>query len=222
MISSYRLGDLVLLTLTKQEQDEILEEHPDSIGAKYILEKRNNNSIGRKYNLKKRNNYLSNNNINININIDIITKIVLENIEQKLHLLPNDITESTVIHLRLGDVIAGNEQHEKSKRPLDVNYIKSLVANDINKKYIIGKCFFAKPSSTNYEECIYLSNKYLHDVIDKLEAEHFNSGNPDIDLYCAIKSKIFIQGKGFFSKLIVEIRKKLNLICIETKTHNAL
>jgi hypothetical protein len=53
-----------------------------------------------------------------------------------------------------------------------------------------------------------------------LRAEYFDSGNADIDLYCAVKSKIFIQGKGYFSKLIVEIRKRLNLYCIETAVHD--
>ena len=57
-------------------------------------------------------------------------------------------------------------------------------------------------------------------VITELQAEYFDSGNADIDLYCAIKSKIFIQGKGYFSKLIVEIRKRLNLYCIETAVHD--
>jgi hypothetical protein len=52
--------------------------------------------------------------------------------------------------------------------------------------------------------------------MDEVNGEHFDSGNADIDLYCAIKSKIFIQGKGYFSKLIVEIRNKLNLINVET------
>jgi hypothetical protein len=200
MISSYRLGDLVLLNcLNQNEQNDILREHPHSIGSKYILEKRNSNSCD---------------------NIDLITKIVMENIEQNLELLPKNITESTLIHLRLGDVVAGNEWHEKAKRPLEIDYIKSLLADDINPKYVIGKCFFAKPSSTNYEECIHLSNEYLHNVINELQAEHFNSGNADIDLYCAIKSKIFVQGRGFFSKLIVEIRKKLNLNSIETLVQN--
>ena len=196
MISSYRLGDLVLLNI---DGNDILREHPNSIASKYILEKRNNNGCN---------------------NIDLITKIVMENIEQNMDLLPKNITESTLIHLRLGDVVAGNEWHEKAKRPLKVDYIKSLVANDTNPKYVIGKCFFAKPSSTNYEECIHLSNEYLQNVINELHAEHFNSGNPDVDLYCAIKSKLFIQGRGFFSKLIVEIRKKLNLINIETSVHD--
>ena len=40
MISSYRLGDLILLTLQQYEQDLILKEHPDSFGSKYILEKK--------------------------------------------------------------------------------------------------------------------------------------------------------------------------------------
>ena len=140
----------------------------------------------------------------------------MKHIEQNLEFLPKNITESTLIHLRLGDVVAGNKDHEKAKRPLEVDYIKSLVANDTNPKYVIGKCFFAKPSSTNYEEYINLSNKYLQNVINELQAEHFDSGNADIDLCCAVKSKLFIQGRGFFSKLIVEIRKKLNLNSIET------
>ena len=196
MISSYRLGDLVFLNcLSENEKNEILTDYPNSIGSKYILEKRKNHNIN---------------------NIDLITKIVMENIEQNLDLLPKNITESTLIHLRLGDVVAGNERHEKLKRPLEVDYIKSLVTNDTNPKYVIGKCFFAKPSSKNYKECINLSNEYLHKVLNELEAEHFNSGNADVDLYCAVKSKLFIQGRGYFSKLIVEIRKKLNLSCIET------
>ncbi len=203
MISSYRLGDLVLLQLNDEEKNEMLSEYPESIGSKYIIKKRENGNVGGDAG-----------------NIDLITQIVMDNIEKYSHLLPKNITESTVIHLRLGDVIAGNEWHEKTKRPLETSYLKSLVAEDINPKYVIGKCFFAKTSSKNYEECIAASNEYLHNVITELQAEYFDSGNADIDLYCAVKSKIFIQGKGYFSKLIAEIRKKLNLYCIETAVHN--
>jgi len=199
MISSYRLGDLVFLDLEENEKNEILMEHPNSIGSKYILEKRNNTSCN---------------------NIDLITKIIMEQIEENLHFLPKNITDSTLIHLRLGDVVAGNEWHEKIKRPLEVDYIKSLVSNDNNPKYVIGKCFFARPSSTNYEECINKSNEYLHNVVNELQAEYFNSGNADIDLCCGVKSKLFVQGRGYFSKLIVEIRKKLNLSSIETSSHD--
>ena len=59
MISSYRLGDLVLLGLQENEMNEILREHPNSIGSKYILEKRNNTHCN---------------------NIDLITEIVMEHI----------------------------------------------------------------------------------------------------------------------------------------------
>ena len=97
MISSYRLGDLVLVNLEENEKNKILMEHPNSIGSKYILEKRNDTHCN---------------------NIDLITKIVMEHIEQNLEFLPKNITDSTLIHLRLGDVIAGNEWHEKIKRPL--------------------------------------------------------------------------------------------------------
>ena len=199
LVSSYRLGDLVLLELSEYDKFKILVEHPNSIGSKYILEKTRNVSGD---------------------NMDIITKIVLETMNTYLDFLPRDIVDSTVIHLRLGDVIAGNEWHEKLKRPLDVDFIKSLVVNDTNKKYVIGKCFFAETSSRNYEQCIRVSNHYLKNVIDEIQGEHFNSGNSDIDLCCAVKSKLFIQGKGYFSKLIVEIRKRLNLPSIETNTHD--
>ena len=39
MLSSYRLGDLVLLQLSEDEKNEILIEHPNSIGSDYIMEK---------------------------------------------------------------------------------------------------------------------------------------------------------------------------------------
>ncbi len=105
MISSYRLGDLILLNLQPHEQEESLKDNPDSFGSKYILETRKNNNCN---------------------NIDIITKIVLEYIDQNMVL-------------------------------------KLLLKKNIRKTYVIGKSFFASTSSTNYEECITLSNKYLID-----------------------------------------------------------
>lgn len=195
MISSYRLGDLVLLSLSTTEQNDILTDYPNSLGSKFILEKRKNNR---------------------NHNIDIITELVLKDMERHIDLFPRNISESTLIHLRLGDVVGGNEWHEKLKRPLGIDILKSSVVDNSAPIFVIGKCFFAKPSSTNYEECIHLSNEYLRDVMNEFGAEHFDSGDADIDLCCAVKSKVFIQGKGYYSKLIVEIRKKLNLMSIET------
>jgi len=206
MISSYRLGDLILLdNLNSNEIEKLLKEHPDSFGSKYILEKKNNNNCS-----------------NCS-NIDIITKIVMEYIDKNIELLPKDISESIVIHLRLGDAVGGNEWYELAKRPLSIDYLKqSLDQNNQNnrKKYVIGKCHFGTPGSPNIEESIILSNKYLKDVINEFEAEHFNSGNADLDLCCAVKSKLFIQGKGYYSQLIVDIRNKLNLESITTETND--
>ena len=125
MRSSYRLGDLVFLNLEEHNKSKILFEYPNSIASRFIKEKNNN--------------------------IDIITKIILNYIEEVSHLLPKDIEESTVIHLRLGDVIAGNKWHERQKRPLEINYLKSLIENDTNPKYVIGRCLFADTSSNNFE-----------------------------------------------------------------------
>jgi hypothetical protein len=194
MISCYRLGDLVLLdNLNENEKNEILNEHPESIGSQYILEKNNNNGKN---------------------NIDIITNIVLKNIEKNIDILPQNINDSTVVHLRLGDVVGGNEFHEKLKRPLSILELKNKIPN--NKIYVIGKCFFAKQSSTNYEECKNLSDEYLSSVLKNLNAEYFDGKNADIDLCCAIKAKYFVQGRGYFSNLIVKIRDKLNLESIKT------
>jgi hypothetical protein len=58
-----------------------------------------------------------------------------------MELLPKDVSESIVIHLRLGDVVAGNVLHEQSKRPLSIDYLKLLLKKNIGKKYLIGKSF---------------------------------------------------------------------------------
>ncbi len=86
----------------------------------------------------------------------------------------------------------------------------------INEKiYIIGKCFFAKTSSNNYQECIEKSNEYLNDVILNFNGNYLDMGNADMDLLAGIICKTFIQGKGYFSKLILEIRKLLDKTSIE-------
>ena len=86
-VSSYRLGDLILLNISEHEKNELSTDYPNSIGSKYLVEKNKN---------KKKNDYTT--------NIDIVTKIVLEFIEKNIEYLPKDIENSTVIHLRLGDV----------------------------------------------------------------------------------------------------------------------
>ena len=147
----------------------------------------------------------------------MINNIVLDFINNNKNLFPNDINESTVIHIRLGDVIAGNTWHEKQKRPLDIDDMKKLLENDLNKKYVIGKQFYCDNSSTNYDECSLLSAKYLNDVKTSFNTTHLNN-TADIDLCCGIMAKQFLQGRGYFSKLICEIRKKLNLPVLEILT----
>ena len=187
MISSYRLGDAVLVSLVEEEINEMISDYPTSIGGKFLVEKKINKNID---------------------NIDLITNLVLEHIQQNIELLPKDIDNSTVLHLRLGDVVCGNNDHEIGKRPFHIDEIESFIPND-DKMYVIGKCFFAKTSSSNYSECITESNKYLENVINRLGATHFDGGDADIDLCCAVQSKHFIQGKGYFSQLILEIRNKI-------------
>jgi hypothetical protein len=190
---------MTLHQIANYEKNQIIIEHPNSMGTKYLIEKSNHPGLSK---------------------MDIITKIVLDTIEKNKSLFPEDIAESTVIHLRIGDVVAGNEWHEKNKRPLKITHLKSVLENDPRKKYVIGKSFFASGSSTNYEECIERSNEYLQKVLTEVNAEHFDSGDADIDFCAAVQAKQFVQGKGFYSKLIVAIRLRLNLPCIQTASHD--
>ena len=206
ILSSYRLGDLVVLSnLTEKEKNKILVNYPNSFGADYIKLNLPSTVFTDK----------------IENNIKHITKIVLTFIENNPNLFPNDIEDSIVIHARLGDVVADIHDFDIAKRPLDINFLKSIV-NSIsvpyNNIYVIGKCHFCDKhfNMEFYDECVLLSNKYMNELINEFNAIHFNSDNPDIDLCLAIKSKIFIQGKGYYSQLILEIRKYLNKLNIET------
>ena len=196
-ISSYRLGDLCLVTLSEPEKQELINDFPDSIGADYIRG-------------------------GCRSDIDAIICIVMKHIQKYAALIPPDITDCTVVHLRLGDVVAGNEYHEKQKRPIYAGFLKEMVPQDSGKIYVIGKCFFAKTSSTNYAACIQLSKRYIENVLRELGdgTEHFDGGFADVDLCAAVQAKWFIQGRGFFSKLIVDIRKRLHRPCIETSVHD--
>jgi hypothetical protein len=196
-LSNYRLGDLIFIPglFDNNLLHKIINDYPDSFATKYIIYQ----------------------NRNYKDNLEVITNIVLDFIKNNKNLFPEDIQDATVIHLRLGDVIAGNNWHEKQKRPLDINDMKEILANDTNKKYVIGKQFYCDTSSTNYNECSLLSIKYLNEVLTSFNAIHLEN-NADIDLCCGVLAKQFFQGRGYFSKLIGEIRKKLNLPVIETLT----
>jgi hypothetical protein len=195
MLSCYRIGDIIIQGVNDPSlNSELLLEHPNTIGSDYILSK------------------------NKKDNIDLATEIVMNHLQKYNHLFPEDIIDSTVVHLRLGDAVGGHYVYEKRIRPLDVSYYQLVIPP--GKVYVIGKCHFGKgDSSTNYDECTKLSNKYLSDVLNILGGTHFDGGHPDIDLCFAIKAKHFIQGRGFYSRLIVEIRRRLGLKSIETQSH---
>jgi hypothetical protein len=195
MTSSYRLGDLIVQGYDNPRlNDEIVNEHPGSIGCDYVLSAKKQDRIGN------------------------ATEIVLKHMEKHAALFPPDIENSTVVHLRLGDAVGGNHWFEKNLRPMDVSYYQGIIPQ--GKVYVIGKCHFGRwECSTNFEECTQLSNAYLMQTLSVLNATHFDGGNADVDLCCAVKAKLFVQGRGFYSKLIVEIRQRLGLQSVETNSH---
>ena len=193
-MSSYRIGDIIVQGVNDASlNSELLIENPNTIGSDYILS--NSLKVDR---------------------IGLATEIILNHNQKYNHLYPQDVKDSTVVHLRLGDSL-GDHFYEKRLRPIDVSYYQLVIPH--GKVYVIGKCHFGKGSSTNYDECTELSNKYMSDVLNTLGAKHFDGGHPDIDLCFAIKAKHFIQGRGFYSQLIVEVRRRLGLKSVETQSH---
>ena len=104
LLSSYRLGDLIFLSLSHEELIELMNDYPNSIGASYIRK------------------ILKNPNLN---KIQLIHSIIIEELQK--YIISNDIKNSTIIHLRLGDVVAGNESHELMKRPISIDELNNVV-----------------------------------------------------------------------------------------------
>lgn len=198
MISTYRLGDLVMINLAHSEKIQLLQDHPGTFGEKFIVSQFANPNMDR---------------------LTELMAIINEDAGKYDALLPKNIETSTVVHLRLGDVVCGNNWHEREKRPFSIEALETKIVKeergDDGGLYVIGKCFFAHTSSNNYDECVEASNKYMADVLAHFGATHYDGGNADIDLYCALKAKNFVQGKGYFSKLIVALRKLMGKSSIE-------
>lgn len=195
-LSTYRLGDLFFVNLRRDEIDCFINDHPGSIASDFLL-----TPVDR----------LASDTPNPPLgfsesNLKTLVEITLNHITKYKSILPDDIEKSTVVHLRLGDVVAGQNPCEKCKRPMDLSYYEQFYGDNL---YVIGKCHFSSISSANYDECISLSNSYLENVIQKLNAKYFDGGSPDIDFCCAVSSDKFVQGKGYFSKLVVEVRKQI-------------
>jgi hypothetical protein len=203
----YRLGDLVIINnMLPEHCDIILNDYPNSIASEFILEKKN----------KSINYYYGNPSKDIrNETIKIISNIAMKYANENINLIPEDINNSMVIHLRLGDVMGGKLWHEKERLPFDIDDLKIKINNDEIKKYIIGKCHYDYAVFNDYDECNKLSLDYLNKVIKEFNAIHLNTDNADLDLSCAIKCKIFVQGRGHYSQLIKLIRNYFNLETIE-------
>jgi hypothetical protein len=190
VVSHYRLGDLCLLDLTDEEKRLLCEEAQNSIGHEVAH-----------YRAFK--------------NIPEITKIVERHIKKNKSILPVDIGASTVVHLRLGDVVAGNEPHEREKRPSSPSAVALSIPSG-QPAYFLGKKFFAKTSSTNVSECLSKSDEYLKLVAaearrSSVDVRSFSGGHADVDLCCAVSSRHFVVGKGYFSSLIAKVRSQLGL-----------
>ena len=216
--SIYKLGRLVLTPFNEDEKTQIILNHKNSIGGKFILKLFEIEPIIAPT--------IITNEI-LNKRIEIFINILNECIPNIYHRLPENIKESTVIHLRLGDVVAGTSEYEYKRRPITSNEMKLLLDDYYNKKidninteksnkYIIAKNFFSKGSSINYDECIEKSNIYLNEIKELVNGKHITGNNTtDIDFCSAIEAGLFVQGRGYFSQLIVMIRKKLNKPVIE-------
>ena len=178
-ISSYRLGDLFYGLLNKREIQLLVEDYPNTIGAQYA-----NSGSTR--------------------DMGTMCKIV-QRFCAEVHPVPREIESANVVHVRLGDVVSGLHEHERRKRPIPASELALRIETD-NPTFVIGQPFFAKPSSTNYEECISESQKYLQEVLGKLDARHHRGGCADADLCAMVQAHFFVQGKGYFSQLAAEIR----------------
>ena len=201
--SSYRLGSLILLELGIPEKKELFEMNGDSIGREYIVE-------WRKLPEDEKN--------SIDTRVRTLTKIVLNRIIKYQARMPVNIANCIVVHLRLGDVVAGTQDHEAIKRPFSLEYYENIIpieAREKGKIYVIGNCFFAKTSSKNHQEFIQKSRTYLNEFLTKFNAIYYNGGNADIDLCFAVQSNLFIQGRGYYSSLISKVRRMIGRESIE-------
>lgn len=193
--SHYRLGDVVMLELMSEDLNNLYQNHPNTLGWTFIHER----YVIQDRKLEK---------------IVHLKNVIDKYIENNKFDFPKDLENSTVIHLRLGDVLCGNKWFEIAKRPLNLEELKNKVPKQ-GKIYVIGRCHFGHTGDSNQEESLMESEKYLKSTMDEFNAEHFDSGNPDIDLVFALKCKTFVQGRGYFSKMILELRKLLGLLSVE-------
>lgn len=200
---SYRLGDAYFIgqNMGPDEFNGIVDNHPNTIAADFLLSKKKWLSPSYR-------------------KIDVVVPIVQKYLKKYENLMPSNIEESTVIHLRLGDSLCGTSWHELLKRPKKAEDIKNIILRkdkniDLDNVFVIGKAFFVDKknsggeSTGNWDEGKRLSANYMNEILREFNATHFDGGSPDIDFCCGVMAKNFIQAPGHFSLLITQIRTKL-------------
>lgn len=86
-VSSYRFGDLLAGWLTNDEKDSLARNYPASLGAQLILQWQPE----------------------VNLRMRQLAELLVRNIAEYADQLPPRVAESTVVHLRLGDVVCGTQ-----------------------------------------------------------------------------------------------------------------
>lgn len=190
----YRISDMIT---TGYHKDFFMgkryhfKHYPDSIVSKYF---RKTNEINR---------------------FDILKELVDNyKLEKKI-----DYENTTLIHLRLGEVIeeskySGKDFFEKqidwslfntSRYVNSKKYYEYILDNNKNipRKVIIysGGCFSSNKSKKS-KEYINLLKSFLEEREFKVINTYYNSNNPDEDFAVMSKSKHFIRSGGGYSKLV--------------------
>lgn len=198
-VDYYRLGDLLLGFLGPDEVKLLREHNPGSIGDKYAELRDQQPNADR---------------------TQLITRVIEQHAEQHKHLLPDNITSSVVIHIRLGDVMCGDTNHERSKRPLPVGHLVAQASKHTGPRVIIGKAFFATTSDRKQQASRELSDAYLNELLEHTNGTHFDSGSADLDLCCGFMSRVFVQGRGFYSDMIVRARELRGRVSVRNPSHD--
>ena len=181
---AYRLGDAFegIVDMVPRTKRMILKYHTNSIASDYLVQ-----------NTTKRNSTLM--------------KIIAKKHCRKF-VYPENINKSIAIHLRTGDVICGTFVHEIGKRPFHPSTYEYLKKN-LRPKYVFSQPFWSVFSS---RRCVTESSEYIRKVLIASSAVHIRTQNADHAFCAMIKAQTFVQGTGFFSSTIAEMRKHQNFI----------
>lgn len=126
---------------------------------------------------------------------------------------PKNLRETNIlIHLRLGDVVCGQSWHEAMKRPFPVEVLaKALEPYGAGYKKI-GLCYDITQSSIS-SNCDQESREYIAKIKRRFPQAFHYYPNAFADIhFCAMMNvPLFVAGRGFFSRSIIEARAQRGL-----------